>query len=260
MATQPIILIVLSISLIHFMFWYAVSSKLNYYSLVDVVWAYTFPVISICFLVLLPFDPRLLLLSIMLIMWGLRLGTHLVVRLFKHYPQEDGRYIELKEKWQKNKNISFFLFYCFQSISVLFLTTPLILVAASPIKSFGAEVYIGLLIWIVAWAGESIADRQLQSFRANPMNKDEVCNIGLWKYSRHPNYFFEWVMWIAYAILASGTENAVWAILSPAMMLLFLTKITGIPYTEKQSLKSRGDKFKEYQRTTSAFIPWFPKN
>ena len=242
------------------MLWYVFSMKKKYFSLVDVVWAFTFPIISICFLVLFKFDPRLFLLAIMLIMWGVRLGSHLGVRLAKHYPEEDGRYVELKNKWSDNLARNFFLFYMFQAVSVLLLASPLILVAASPVKVLGTEVFIGLGIWILGWAGESLADRQLAKFRENPENKGGVCNVGLWRYSRHPNYFFEWVMWIAYAVVASGADNAIWSLLSPIMMLIFLTKITGIPYTEKQSLKSRGDKFREYQKTTSVFIPWFPKN
>ena len=111
----------------------------------------------------------------------------------------------------------------------------------------------------MAVLGETIADRQLARFRADPENRGKTCNQGLWRYSRHPNYFFEWIHWFAYIFLAVGSPHWWLALLGPLVMAVFLLKITGIPYTELQSLKSKGESYREYQRTTSAFIPWFPK-
>jgi steroid 5-alpha reductase family enzyme len=118
---------------------------------------------------------------------------------------------------------------------------------------------LGILVWIVAVGGEALADRQLAKFRANPANRGKTCRAGLWKYSRHPNYFFEFTHWFAYILLGAGSSYYWVTFFGPAIMLLFLYKVTGIPYTEKQALLSRGEDYREYQRTTSAFIPWFPK-
>jgi steroid 5-alpha reductase family enzyme len=111
-------------------------------------------------------------------------------------------------------------------------------------------------VWTVAVTGESVADAQLARFRTDPVNKGMVCSDGLWRYSRHPNYFFEWAHWWAYVLIGGGAALT-W--LGPVAMLVFLFRITGIPYTEKQALRSRGDAYRDYQETTSVFFPWPPK-
>jgi steroid 5-alpha reductase family enzyme len=115
---------------------------------------------------------------------------------------------------------------------------------------------IGVVTWLIAVAGESLADRQLARFRANRANQGLVCRDGLWRYSRHPNYFFEWIHWWAYVLIGHG---ALLTWIGPIGMLVFLFRITGIPYTELQALKSRGERYRAYQRTTSVFVPWFPR-
>ena len=117
---------------------------------------------------------------------------------------------------------------------------------------------LGAAIWVAGILGESIADRQLARFKADPANKGRVCDVGLWRYSRHPNYFFEWTIWVAYAVfcLASPPWGYV-GLAMPALMLHFLLNVTGIKATEEQALKSRGDAYRRYQQTTSAFVPWF---
>ena len=119
--------------------------------------------------------------------------------------------------------------------------------------------FVAIAVWVIAIAGESIADRQLDNFRNNPSNKGQVCKDGLWYYSRHPNYFFEWLHWWTYVLFAITYPLGWLSILAPALMLFFILKVTGIPPTEKQALKSRGERYREYQRTTNAFFPWFPK-
>jgi steroid 5-alpha reductase family enzyme len=112
---------------------------------------------------------------------------------------------------------------------------------------------------ILSIVGESIADAQLAKWRKNPANKGRTCRAGLWNYSRHPNYFFEWLHWWFYVPLTITLPFGWLSLALPALMLYFLLRVTGIPYTEMQAIKSRGDDYREYQRTTSAFIPWFPK-
>jgi len=115
-----------------------------------------------------------------------------------------------------------------------------------------------LLLWLTALLGESLAYSQLEDFKSRAGNKGKVCRIGLWRYSRHPNYFFEWLIWVAYFVFALASPFGCVSIISPLLMLYFLFKITGIPATEEQSLRSKGAAYREYQRTTSAFVPWFP--
>ena len=106
--------------------------------------------------------------------------------------------------------------------------------------------------------GESLADRQLSRFRENPVNNGRVCRVGLWKYSRHPNYFFEWLHWLAYIPIAVGSPLLPAMALAPALMLIFILFVTGIPPIEKRAVLSRGEEYRRYQRTTSSFFPWFP--
>jgi len=106
--------------------------------------------------------------------------------------------------------------------------------------------------------GESMADRQLAHFRAQPANRGKTCRDGFWRYSRHPNYFFEWLHWFAYVALAVGSPVGWLAWSGPLVMFLFLRFVSGVPYTETQALRSRGDEYRRYQRDTPMFFPWFP--
>jgi steroid 5-alpha reductase family enzyme len=111
----------------------------------------------------------------------------------------------------------------------------------------------------VAIAGEAIADRQLARFRAHPANRGKTCRVGLWSVSRHPNYFFEWLIWCAYIPLSIGSPLFFAALLGPVLLLVFLLKVSGVPPTEAQAVSSRGEDYRRYQRTVSVFFPWFPK-
>ena len=124
----------------------------------------------------------------------------------------------------------------------------------------GAWDWLGFIIWTTAVGGEVMADRQLARFRRDPDNRGKVCQTGLWHYSRHPNYFFEWIHWWSYVFFAIGSIYWWASLAGPVLMLLFLIFITGIPATEAQAVATRGDAYRRYQRTTSPFIPWFPRN
>ncbi len=117
----------------------------------------------------------------------------------------------------------------------------------------------GVLVWLLAVGGERTADAQLERFRADPANRGRTCRVGLWRLSRHPNYFFEWLHWWSYVLIGFAAPLGWLTLLGPAVMLLFLLRITGIPMTELRAIESRGDAYREYQRTTSAFFPWPPK-
>ncbi|MEO5959624.1 MAG: DUF1295 domain-containing protein, partial [Opitutaceae bacterium] len=125
--------------------------------------------------------------------------------------------------------------------------------AISPLEIGGAA------LWLVAIGGEALADAQLAAFKRAPANKGQVCDTGLWRASRHPNYFFEWLVWVAYFVFALASPWGWFAIVGPASILYLLLRVTGIPMTEEQSVRSKGDAYRRYQQTTSAFIPWWPK-
>ncbi len=200
---------------------------------------------------------RRVLVATMTIVWSMRLGYHLVRRVFSE--PEDGRYRNLREWAGDRQQIVLLIFFLLQASWVVLFAMPqyIAMQNARPFAWFDAAA-IG--IFAVSLIGESIADRQLAAFRESSDNQGKVCKIGLWRYSRHPNYFFEWLHWFAYPLLAVGMGWLAWVTLvGPALMLLFLLKITGIPPTEKRALQSRGERYREYQRTTSAFVPWFPR-
>ena len=190
-------------------------------------------------------------------LWGARLALHLWHRVRSE--PEDGRYRYLREHWHGHQG-KFFLFFMAQALLVLLFALPFAAAARSPVDTAWPWIVLAVAIWIGSVAGEAIADRQLARFRADPANRGSTCREGLWRYSRHPNYFFEWLHWFAYIALAIGSP---WAWLSwcgPVVMYVFLRWISGIPYTEAQALRTRGEAYREYQRTTPMLFPWFPKS
>lgn len=188
--------------------------------------------------------------------WGFRLGLHLLHRVMRE--PEDGRYRQLRAHWRDSQP-GFLGFFLFQAALVVVMSVPFYAAAQNPATAVNAWIMLGVAIWIVSVAGESIADRQLARFRADPANRGRTCRVGLWRYSRHPNYFFEWVHWFAYVALSVGSPLFAWSLLGPVLMFVSLRWVTGIPFVEAQSLRSRGDDYRRYQRETNAFFPWFPK-
>lgn len=190
--------------------------------------------------------------------WGMRLALHLLRDRVIGHPEE-GRYVDLRRKWGTNQAAKFLIFFEFQALLCVLLSLPFYLAASNPDPGFHALEILGLVIWASAIAGEALADQQLAAFKRNPSNRGRTCREGLWRYSRHPNYFFEWLIWLGFALMALPANHGWIGLLSPALILYFLLFVTGIPPTEAQAVRSRGGEYRDYQRTTSAFVPWFPK-
>jgi steroid 5-alpha reductase family enzyme len=236
------------------------AHKIKNASVVDMFWSYNFPVIAIILFFLAPgWETRVILICLMVIIAGSRLGTHLATRILGHLDEEEGRYQQLRKEWAPNAERAFFFFFQFQAISNVILAIPFIVVVMNTKVGLSSFEWAGFILWMISVSCEAIADRQLAAFKKHPANKGQVCDKGLWYYSRHPNYFFEWLMWMSYFIFALGSPYGWLGIISPAIILYLLLKVTGIPATEEQSLRSKGDKFKAYQKTTSVFLPWFKK-
>jgi len=190
--------------------------------------------------------------------WSLRLAWYIFTNRVLGKP-EDGRYRTLRSKWGDRAQSRFFVFFQAQALVDVVFSIPYLVAMTNPRSALGAWGLTGVLVWLVAVVGEALADRQLGVFRADPANRGRTCRVGLWRASRHPNYFFEWLHWWSYVFLAVGSPWWALTLVGPALMLFFLFKVTGIPATEAQALASRGDDYRDYQRTTSAFVPWFPK-
>ena len=173
---------------------------------------------------------------------------------------EDGRYQELRRRWRAKgrEQLTFAIFYQAQALLAVILSVPVLLGTFNNDRIAVVE-WIGLALWIVAASLEATADRQLAAFRRDPANKGGVMDRGLWSYSRHPNYFFQTLTWVAYALIAVAAPYGWIAFFAPALILYLVLFVTGVPPAEESSLRSRGDAYREYQRRTSVFVPWPPK-
>lgn len=240
---------------------WAASTAVQNASFVDVGWSFLFTLLAWQYLWLTGNDgARQLLLAAMTTVWSVRLGWHLLVRVLSDHPREDSRYAQLRRDWHGTAIAGrFFWFFQFQAVAAVVLSAPLVAVASDPAAAIGVVQLSAAALWLVGLTGEAVADRQLARFRARPENRGEVCREGLWRYSRHPNYFFEWVVWCGFGVYAAGSPGGWPALYAPVLMLIILLKVTGVPTSEAASLRSRGDKYRAYQRTTSAFVPWFPR-
>jgi steroid 5-alpha reductase family enzyme len=190
--------------------------------------------------------------------WGARLGVYILWdRVFGR--PEDPRYQTMREEWGERADREFFWFFQKQALAAVFFSLPALFASLNREPALSPIELAAAALWIVGFAGETTADRQLLRFKRNPENRGHTCQSGLWRYSRHPNYFFEWLMWVAYALFAAASPYGWITIACPAAMLFFLFSVTGIPPAEAQALKSRGDEYRDYQRRTSVFVPWFPR-
>lgn len=258
MSAWPILFVLLATSVAMVLGW-AWQRRHRNAGIVDVLWAGGMAASAVYYALVSPGAslPRLLV-GLMGGLWGARLCWHLARRVFSE--EEDGRYRNLRERWDGNQR-NFLLFFLAQAGFVVLFSFPFWIAAHNPVGQWTPWKSIAVLVWLVAVCGEGIADRQLAAHRADPANKGKTCRRGLWRYSRHPNYFFEFVHWFAYVFLAVGLGSG-WvaaSVVGPALMLAFLYRVTGIPYTEAQALRTRGADYAEYQRTTSPFVPLPPK-
>jgi steroid 5-alpha reductase family enzyme len=189
--------------------------------------------------------------------WGLRLAGYL---LFSRVLRsgEDGRYAKLRNFWGAQADRKFFWFFQAQAVLVMFLSYSFYLIANGPATDVGVIQRVGLLIGLIAIIGESLADWQLKRFISNPTNRGLTCRVGLWRYSRHPNYFFEWLHWCSYPLIAFYSGAVYYAFFVAIFMLLLILKFSGIPPTEKRALISRRD-YQDYMNSTPLFWPWFSK-
>jgi steroid 5-alpha reductase family enzyme len=237
---------------------YFVQRRTGNAGIVDFVWAAGIGGLAVFYSAVASGDiGRRVLLAALAGTWSLRLAVYLFVDRVWGKP-EDGRYQMLRTNWGQKAPAFFLVFFQIQAVWAIMFSVPFLPVVYRQ-GALGGLDLLGVAIWVIAVGGETLADRQLARFRADPENRGKTCQVGLWRYSRHPNYFFEWIHWFAYVCLGIGSSYWWVTLMGPVVMLLFLYKVTGIPYTEKRALQSRGDDYRRYQETTSAFIPWFPK-
>lgn len=231
--------------------------KIKNNGVVDIFWAFNFTVIAFLIRILANGNPeRKNLVCLLALVWSLRLGIYLLRRVGTHLKEEEGRYKQLRTEWNNTK---FFFFFQLQALSNVVLSVPFFIVALNPDPLIHPIEYVGAGLWLFCIIGEGLADWQLQYFKKQPENKGKVCQYGLWNYSRHPNYFFQLSIWISVLIFSLVSPYGWLAAICPISIGYLLFKVTGIPMTEEQAVRSKGEAYKNYQKTTSAFVPWFKK-
>lgn len=225
--------------------------------MIDPVWALSLGAVALLYGVIGTGDPwaRWLAATGGLI-WGLRLGSHLWRR--NAGQPEDARYRALRETWGDRANVRLYGFFMIQAVAALLLSVAILVPAFRPVPVPPGLLALAAALWALAVGGEALADRQLRRFVADPGNRGRVCDTGLWRYSRHPNYFFECLHWVAYVPLAFGAPWGWLTLLPPVLMAWLLVKVSGIPMLEEHLARSRPG-YADYVRTTSMLLPWPPR-
>jgi steroid 5-alpha reductase family enzyme len=199
------------------------------------------------------------LVAALVTIWSLRLGLHIAVRTSAI--TDDPRYAAFAREWGVDSPRKMFVFLQNQGFGSIPLVFSIFVAARFPSDLLRPRDYLAALILLSGIAGEALADAQLKRFRERPANQGRVCDVGLWRWSRHPNYFFEWLGWLAYPVIAISPDYGWgWAtLLAPAFMYWILVYVTGIPPLEEQMLRSRGERYRDYQSRTSIFFPLPPR-
>jgi len=226
-------------------------------SIVDIAWGIGFILVAIVTFVLRPgWVPRHILVTALVVIWGTRLAAHIAIR--KKGKGEDFRYAKWRKNWGKWFYIrSFFQIYMLQGIFLLIIAYPVMLVNHSEKAGIGLWDILGFIVWLVGFFFEAVGDYQKSQFKKKVENKGKIIQQGLWKYTRHPNYFGEVTMWWGIFLITLSLENGWTAIVSPLMITFLLLKVSGIPMLEKKYKDN--EEFEDYAERTSAFFPWFPK-
>lgn len=252
----PLTIALLASSGVMLVLWF-VQRRTGNAGIVDVAWAALVGLQAIYFAAWPAGIPWLRgLVGVMFAGWSLRLAVYLYHRVVAH--PEEGRYAELRRRWGAGASRQFLIFYQQQALAAWVFATPALAIARSATPPAEWQVLLAVAVWAVGIFGVSLADWQLARFKRRAESHGRTCREGLWRYSRHPNYFFEWLHWNSYILLA--TASSLWwsPVLVSVGLLYLLLFVTGIPPTEAQAVAARGDDYRDYQRTTSRFIPWPP--
>ncbi len=202
------------------------------------------------------FTFRQILVTVLIFIWGERLAIHIAIR--NRGRGEDFRYAQWRKDWGKAFLIrSFFQIFMLQGVLLLIISYPVILINYSMEKGIKALDVMGLVLWVVGFFFEAVGDYQLLRFKRDKRNRGKIMSRGLWRFTRHPNYFGEAVMWWGIFLMAISVENGWTVIISPLLITLLLLKVSGVIMLEKKYVGNK--EFEDYAKRTSGFFPWFPK-
>jgi len=243
--------------LIYMLLWFIVSLVLKRNDVADVAWGGGFIMAAFASLAAHgEMTPRAVLVASLVIIWGLRLALHIGLR--NRGKSEDARYRKWREEWGRHVALrSFFQIYILQGFLLLVISIPVIRVITAPDAPLTFLDLLGAAVWLIGFLFEAIADLQLLRFKKDPAHRGKVIMTGLWRYSRHPNYFGEVTLWWGIYIIALALPNGWMTIIGPITITILILGVSGIPMLEK---KYEGNAaFDEYKHRTSAFFPWLPK-
>ncbi|MGL4821265.1 MAG: DUF1295 domain-containing protein [Bacilli bacterium] len=242
---------------VFFIIFFIIGQLLENNSIVDIGWGLGFVVLSGALLLRSGFeDTRLIVLTALIWLWGLRLAFYLFRRNVGK--PEDYRYVNMRKRWGTTlpRVKAFFHVYVLQGVILYIISLSYMFVFNTPTQSMGVLEYSAMGIWLVGYIFQVVGDSQLRAFKQNPSNKGRVMTTGLWKYTRHPNYFGEAVMW--WAIFLFTVSSGGWYLfVSPLIITLFLRFVSGVPLLEKRYAGNA--EYDAYKRVTPVFVPWFPK-
>ena len=227
-------------------------------SIIDIFWGLGFVIVNTFYYSQFEdFNLRKVLLLILVAIWGLRLTIYLGWRNMGK--GEDYRYREFRKRYGVERYwwFSYFQVFLLQGSLIMIVSLPLLGVQSGSSKTLNFLDYIAMIVWLIGFIFEAVGDYQLAYFKSNPKNKGKVLNTGLWKYTRHPNYFGDATVWAAYALfcIASGSY---WQIIGSVIMIFLIVKVSGVALLE-ETIKDRKPEYKDYIKKTNSFFPWFPK-
>lgn len=259
---EALVAIAVSLSILMTIAW-VVQQRTGNSGWVDTIWTFSLGIVGVGS-ALWPVggaatNSRQVLIAALVAIWSLRLGSHIAMRTAKI--TDDPRYASFAQDWGVNSPRKMFIFLQNQGFGSIPLIFAIFVASRFPWDALRLQDFLGAFILFAGIAGEALADAQLKTFRTDPANKGKVCDIGLWRWSRHPNYFFEWFSWLAYPVIALSPDYP-WGLatlLAPLFMFWILRYVTGVPPLEAQMLKSRGDVYRAYQARTSVFFPMPPR-
>jgi len=232
---------------------------------VDTVWTFGLGLVGVV-AALVPFgsievNARQSLVAGLVAIWSLRLGAHIANR--SAGISDDPRYAALISGWGRDSSAKMFWLLQKQALVTIPLAMSVLLAAHNTAPGLRLLDWLGATVLLLAIAGGAMTDRQLRRFGADPANRTKVCDVGLWRWSRHPNYFFEWLGWVSYPLIAidlAGAYPQGWiAVAGPVCMYWLLRHVSGVPPLEAHMVRSRGDAYRHYQARTSVFFPMPPR-
>jgi steroid 5-alpha reductase family enzyme len=238
-------------------FWFVISLLIKRNDIADIAWGLGF--VAIVFFLFITQAPTLqsVIVYILTVIWGIRLAIHIGFRS-KGKP-EDFRYKKWRDEWGKYFVFrSYLQVYLLQGFFMWIISVPIIVVSMAKHQAISPFILAGSIIWFIGFAFESIGDYQLMLFIKQRQNKSDIMQTGLWKYTRHPNYFGEVLVWWGICIMVLPLQNGIWAVISPITISFLLLYVSGIPMLEAKYKNNQA--FQEYKKSTSAFFPMFPKS